>query len=64
MKYNYESLPKKWRDENPNKFEGTVFAFLGNIDKMDNHGFYQDLTHGKPHVFDNDMMIELAEDEL
>ena len=64
MKYDYDSLPEDWKKKNPNKFEGITFAYLGEVENMNDHVYYQDIKTGKPYILDIDSMKELTEDEL
>lgn len=37
VKWDYDSFPKKWKDDNPNLYEEYVFCYLGNIPNMPGH---------------------------
>jgi hypothetical protein len=64
VKYNYDSLPTEWKKENPNKYEGITFAFLGEVKGLEGHGYYQDVDSGKSYMLHLDSMVELTEEEL
>lgn len=64
VKYDYDSFQKKWKDENPNPHKGVTFIFLGEITKMDGHGYFQDISTGQPLILDIDNMIPLKRKEL
>ena len=64
VKWNYESLPKEWRKDNPNPYEGMTFIYFGEVDKMEGHSFLQCMKTGKPFILHTDELIPLTEDEL
>ena len=64
MKYDYDSFPEDWKKVNINNFEGIIFAYLGEVKNMNNHGYYQDIKTGKPYILDIHSMKEITEDEL
>lgn len=64
VKYDYDSLPKEWRENNNNPFDGVIFAFLGEVENMKGHGYYQDMLTGVPYILDFDSMADLTESEL
>ena len=59
MEYNYDSLPEEWKSKNPNKFNNVVFAYLGEVEGMGGHGYFQDIGTGKPYILDIDNMKDL-----
>jgi len=64
VKYDYKSMPKEWRVDNPNPFEGQVFALIGEVKGMPGHSYLQNIETGVPIILDTDNLIELNEDEL
>jgi hypothetical protein len=64
VKWDYDSFPKEWKEQNPNPLKGIVFACLGEIEGMKGHSYCQDTKTGKPFVLDTDNLIELTEEEL
>lgn len=64
VKWNYESLPKEWRKDNPNPYEGMTFIYFGEVDKMEGHSFLQCMKTGKPFILHTDELLPLTEDEL
>ncbi len=63
VKYDYDSLPKEWRRENKNIFEGKVFMFLGKVKDMKGHSYLQCIETGKPHILHTDSLRVLTESE-
>ncbi len=64
VKYDYDSLPSSWLKLNPPEHNDKRFAFLGEIEHMKGHGYYQDIDTGKPYIFDIESMKDLTEDEI
>ena len=65
VKYDWKSFPKKWRKENsPNPHEGVTFIYLGEIQKMNGHGYFQDISNGQPIILHIDSMVALKRKEL
>lgn len=64
VKYNYDSFPEEWRKQNPNPFEGVVFACFGEIEGVEGHSYCQNIETGMPTILDTDSLIELTEEEL
>jgi hypothetical protein len=64
VKYDYNSLPAKWRKNNPNSFDGCVFCYLGPIPNMKGHCYVQDVDSGKSLILHTENMVELNKDEV
>lgn len=64
VKYDYNSLPEEWKKDNPNLFEGVVFACFGEIKTMNGHSYCQNIKTGIPVIIHTDNLIELTEEEL
>jgi hypothetical protein len=64
VKWDYDNLPKEWRNKNPNPYKDMVFMYLGEVNKMDGHSFLQCMETGKPFVLHTDSLIPLTKDEL
>lgn len=64
VKYDYNSLPEEWKKDNPNPFEGFVFACFGEIKGMIGHSYCQDIKTGLPVILHTDNLLELTEEKL
>ena len=64
VKWDYDSLPKEWRDTNLNPYKDVVFMYFGEVNQMDGHSFVQCMETGKPFILHTDQLIPLTEDEL
>ncbi len=64
VKYDYESLPEKWKSENPNPYKGMTFIYFGEVDKMIGHSYVQCIKTGKPFILHTDELLLLTENEL
>ena len=57
VKYNYKSLDKKWRKNNPKPFKGMAFIYFGEIPNMEGHVYCQDVKTGKPYILHSENII-------
>jgi len=64
VKYNYDSMPEKWKEQNKNPHQRQVFALLGEIQGMEGHSYVQDIHTGKSYILHTDNLIPLTENEL
>lgn len=64
VKYDYDSFSEEWKRDNPNPFDGVVFAFFGEISNMKGHAYLQNIKTGEPAILHLENITELTEDEL
>jgi hypothetical protein len=64
VKYDYDSFDDNWKKNNPNPFEGAVFACFGEVEGMDGHSYCQNIETGIPAILHTENLIELTEEEL
>jgi hypothetical protein len=64
VKYDYDSMPEKWKEQNKNPYQRQVFALLGEIQGMPGHSYVQDVYTGKSYILHTDNLTPLTEEEL
>ena len=57
VKYNYKSLDKNWRKNNPNPFKGIEIFYFGEIQNMHGNFYCQDIKKGKPYILHSENII-------
>lgn len=64
VKYDYDSLPDRWKEINPNPYQGVNFIYHGEVSNMKGHGYCTNMENGNPYIFDIINLIPLTTDEI
>ena len=63
VKYDYNSLPERWKESNENIYKGMTFVYFGEIPQMPGHSYVQEIKTGKPRVFHTESLLPLTDEE-
>lgn len=64
VKYDYESMPKDWKEKNKNPFKDVTLIYLGEIPNMEGHCYLQNINTGLPAILHVGNIIALTEEDF